>query len=63
MSIPAQAANAWGRHLARNSSVLADLFQGQVRSVTQHDTFYKWRSVFQRHFFIYLSICLTVCHV
>ena len=32
MSIPAQAANAWGRHLARNSSVLADLFQGQMLS-------------------------------
>lgn len=32
MSIPAQASNAWGRHLARNSSVLADLFQGQMMS-------------------------------
>lgn len=46
MSIPAQAANAWGRHLARNSSVLADLFQGQVgESVTQHDACYMFRSV------------------
>jgi hypothetical protein len=32
MTISAQAGNAWGRHLARNSSVLADLFQGQILS-------------------------------
>lgn len=60
MSVVEQAEEAWSRHIARNQSVLVDLFQGQMRSEVSCPVCSKVSRTFDP--FMFLSVPLPKQH-